>query len=288
MYYLPGPTYLFFCFSTFSQPEARCWAALWDAADNGATSHSLALPWMTESLLIASETDSRLRSPQSDVGICMYDFITPTYFRLTLLLLLLIFTCASCAKNLWLTARSKVNMQQHTRNCLTVCNQLSSGSFKNNHTNKPFVYKSHTHTHTHTHTCIYEGESKSKAFSFSTGKIRDTGTCIIHQNKASPLWITCLLFNVINISLKRNIVLSNESMYPCLVKFCWLFFLVDFLRRVKTINSEAHIKTLTRLMTRIWQVKPKLPIDNLLLDHKTWPHKSIGTSFGWPNFQPPP
>ena len=70
----------------------------------------------------------------------------------------------------------------------------------------------------------YEDESKSNAFFFRTGMITNTGTCIIHQNEAGPLWITSLLLNVVTISLNSNIPPSNESMYTCLVKFCWLFF----------------------------------------------------------------
>ena len=45
-------------------------------------------------------------------GICIYNFITPTHFPSTTWLLPLIFIGASCAKNLWLTAQSRVNMQQ--------------------------------------------------------------------------------------------------------------------------------------------------------------------------------
>ena len=71
---------------------------------------------------------------------------------------------------------------------------------------------------------LYKGESKSNAFFFSTGIITDTGTCIIHQNKAGPLWITSLLLNTVTISLNSNVPPLNESLYPSLVKFCWLFF----------------------------------------------------------------
>ena len=48
----------------------------------------------------------------SHVGIFIYHFVTPTHFRLTTWLVLLIFTGASCVENLWSMARSRVNMQQ--------------------------------------------------------------------------------------------------------------------------------------------------------------------------------
>ena len=72
--------------------------------------------------------------------------------------------------------------------------------------------------------CMYKGESKSNAFFSITGIITDTGTCIIHQNEAEPLWITSLLLNIVTISLNSSFPPSNESMYSCHVKFCWLFF----------------------------------------------------------------
>ena len=43
--------------------------------------------------------------------ICQYHFIKPTRFRSTTWLLPLIFTGASCAENLWLTALSRINKQ---------------------------------------------------------------------------------------------------------------------------------------------------------------------------------
>ena len=57
-----------------------------------------------------AKIDLSLRLPVSLVGICIYNFLTPTYFRSTAWLLQLIFTDASCAENLWLTARSVVNI----------------------------------------------------------------------------------------------------------------------------------------------------------------------------------
>ena len=61
-------------------------------------------------------------------------------------------------------------------------------------------------------------------FFFSTGIMTYTGTCIIHQNEAGLLWITSLFLDIVTISLNSNVSPSNESMYPCLVKFCQLFF----------------------------------------------------------------
>ena len=43
-------------------------------------------------------------------GHVIYHFVTPTPFRSTTWLLPLIFTSASCAENLWLTALSKINI----------------------------------------------------------------------------------------------------------------------------------------------------------------------------------
>ena len=69
----------------------------------------------------------------------------------------------------------------------------------------------------------YEVKSKSNAFYFR-GIITDIETYIRHQNKACFLRITSLLHNIVIVSLNSNVRLSNENMYPCLVKFCWLFF----------------------------------------------------------------
>ena len=52
----------------------------------------------------------------SHVGIFIYHFIIPPHFRSTTWLLPLIFTGASCEENLWLTVRSRVNMQQMVKN----------------------------------------------------------------------------------------------------------------------------------------------------------------------------
>ena len=71
---------------------------------------------------------------------------------------------------------------------------------------------------------LHIGESKSNAILFRTGIITNTGTCTIHQNKAGPLWITSLLLHIVTVSLNSNVPLSNESMYPSPVKFCWMFF----------------------------------------------------------------
>ena len=56
--------------------------------------------------------------PLSIMVIYIFHFVTPTLFRSTTWLL--IFTCESCVENLWLTARSKVNMQYN----FLVCKQL--------------------------------------------------------------------------------------------------------------------------------------------------------------------
>ena len=45
-----------------------------------------------------ADTVSRLRFLVSHVGICLYHFLKPTHFRSTKWLLLLIYTCASCAE----------------------------------------------------------------------------------------------------------------------------------------------------------------------------------------------
>ena len=72
------------------------------------------------------------------------------------------------------------------------------------------------------------GWVEKNAFFFNTGIITDTGTCIIHQNEAGLLWIPFIRLNIVTVSLSSNVPPSNKSMYLCLVKFCWLFFLVDF------------------------------------------------------------
>ena len=78
---------------------------LWALGPSGVPSHSLAL-FGTESLLAGHSQTARILR-----DICIYHFKTPTHFRSTTWLLPLIFTGASCAENLSLTARSRVNMQ---------------------------------------------------------------------------------------------------------------------------------------------------------------------------------
>ena len=106
---------------------------------------------------------------------------------------------------------------------------------------------------------------KSNAFFFSIEIITDIGTCIIYQNEAGPLWITSLPLNIVIISLNSKVPPSNERMYPCLLKLCSLFFLVDFLPRGETISPEAYIEILTRPRARIQQGRPNLLIDNIFL-----------------------
>ena len=52
----------------------------------------------------------KTKTPVSHMGICIYHFITPTHFRSTTWLLPVIFTGASWAENLWLTAQSRANI----------------------------------------------------------------------------------------------------------------------------------------------------------------------------------
>ena len=49
--------------------------------------------------------------PVSHMGICIHHFITPKHIHSITWLLPFIFPGTSCAENLWLTARSRVNMQ---------------------------------------------------------------------------------------------------------------------------------------------------------------------------------
>ena len=65
---------------------------------------------------------------------------------------------------------------------------------------------------------------KSNAFFFSTGIVANTGTYIIHQNEAGSLSITSLHLNKVTVSLNNNFTPSNESIYPSIIKFCWLIF----------------------------------------------------------------
>ena len=87
-----------------STQSEDCWGS------NGTPSHSLALPWLTALFWRQAETDSRLTQPVLHVGIWIHHFITPTHFRSTTWLLLLIFTGAPGAENLWLMARSNVKI----------------------------------------------------------------------------------------------------------------------------------------------------------------------------------
>ena len=113
---------------------------------------------------------------------------------------------------------------------------------------------------------LYECQSKSNTFFFNTEIITDTGACIIHETESGPMAIPSPLLNIVTVSLSSNVLPSNQRMFPCLVKFYWLFFLVDFLPKEET-NTEAYIEALTRLKSRIQQVRPSLPIDNILLLH---------------------
>ena len=73
----------------------------------------------------------KLTLPVSHMGICIYHFITPTHFRSTTWLLLLIFTGASCAENLWLTTQSRVNIQHRFKRLYEII-RLQEESFKKN------------------------------------------------------------------------------------------------------------------------------------------------------------
>ena len=93
-----------------TQPEARSVKHCPSEVPN----HLLALPWMTALLWQQAMTPRlRLTPPVSHVGIYINHFITPTHFRSTTWLLLLIFPGESCAENLRFMAQSGVNMQ-HT------------------------------------------------------------------------------------------------------------------------------------------------------------------------------
>ena len=97
--YLQGPTRHFFLLPSRPHPALflllSSGGSLWAAASTG------------YSRWLQAETP---RLPLTHVSICIYHFVTPTHFRSTMWLRLLIFTCLSCLENLWSTARSKVNM----------------------------------------------------------------------------------------------------------------------------------------------------------------------------------
>ena len=71
---------------------------------------------------------------------------------------------------------------------------------------------------------MYMGESKNNAFVISTTIIANTGTYILHQDGAGPLWITSLLLNIFAVSLNSKVQPLNKCMYSCLIRICWLFF----------------------------------------------------------------
>ena len=99
--YLPCSTWHFFCFSTMStQPETWCRMLPQRSVQPLAGSlHDWPnLFWKR------AETDTRLRLSVFHEGICIYNFLTTTLFRSTTWLISLIFTSASCAENLWVTA----------------------------------------------------------------------------------------------------------------------------------------------------------------------------------------
>ena len=109
---------------------------------------------------------------------------------------------------------------------------------------------------------MYRDESKIITFFFSTGIITNTGTCILPQNEAEPLWIT----SIVTVSLNNSVPSSNESMYPYLIKFRWLFFehlhhsSFHFLvTDMKFINSSAPWKRVDEAnimpVTRKWKLQ---------------------------------
>ena len=105
--YLQGPTWHFFCFSVgATQSKARRGTL----ATAGRSDTRWRFPQLTESFLAAS-WDSKIHSARNSRGHRIYHFITSTNVRSTTWKLLLTFTGASCAQNIWLTARSRVNMQ---------------------------------------------------------------------------------------------------------------------------------------------------------------------------------
>ena len=95
-----------------TQPEGCCVGH----CPSRAPSHPLALSITDQ---ISSDHKVRLTLPISHMGICICHFITPTRFCSIMGQLPLIFTGASCAENLWLTAQSRVNMQ-HYKWCIAM------------------------------------------------------------------------------------------------------------------------------------------------------------------------
>ena len=103
--YLQGPTDHFFCFSAKEFSTGGPLSAL----DPSSVITETGRIWSSRKLRLTQ--DSHPDCPLSHVCTYIYPFITPTHFRSTTWLLPLIFRVASCAKNLWLTARSRVKMQ---------------------------------------------------------------------------------------------------------------------------------------------------------------------------------
>ena len=99
-----------FCFSAVGEggywPGGPLWTALLDATQRGTQPHAGApvtasWDWLSQTACI------------SWGHLHISTFITPTHFRSTTWLLPTIFIGVACAENLWLTARSRVNMQQY-------------------------------------------------------------------------------------------------------------------------------------------------------------------------------
>ena len=100
--YLQGPLSTSASCPGSTQPETCC-GHLTPVGHQATVWH---FPWLTKSLL----TTVRLTLSVSLMGTRIYHFITPTDSRSTTWLLPLIFPHASCAENLWWTARSRVNI----------------------------------------------------------------------------------------------------------------------------------------------------------------------------------
>ena len=102
--YLQGSTKGFFCLSAEGTQLEACCGPL--------PQRDVLRDWP----LFQSRTETNrlgLPLPLYSVVICIYNFVTFTHFRSITWLLPLIFTGSSFAKNLWLTAWSRVNMQQN-------------------------------------------------------------------------------------------------------------------------------------------------------------------------------
>ena len=102
------PLLLLVCVIFMALRLFSCWDVLTQSSLGSCWAPAATFLYLPSRLTTANWDWLRTELHVSHMGICIYNFITPTHFCSTTWFLLLIFTDASCRENLWLTAWSRV------------------------------------------------------------------------------------------------------------------------------------------------------------------------------------